>query len=137
MKQPRNPSRPNLALGEHKPERMRNICHHRERTRNQRFVPRSRFSTMVSVLLCESPSCGEITFVQPRLHRLVINRNCSSIYLPGSCPDCIMAAFCSWNLIPKRSLPLRYLSTQRMTQPSSREIRDLVVKSLTQSSKHR
>lgn len=48
-----------------------------------------------------------------------------------------MAAFCSWNRDPSRSEPLRYLSTHRMTQPSSLEIKDFVVKSFTQSSKHR
>lgn len=58
-------------------------------------------------------------------------------YLPGNAPDCIIAAFCSWNLWPRRSEPFRYLSTHLITHPSSRETRDLVVKSLTQSSKHR
>lgn len=47
-----------------------------------------------------------------------------------------MAAFCSWNREDSRSEPLRYLSTHRITQPSSLETNDLVVKSLTQSSKH-
>ena len=57
------------------------------------------------------------------------------IYRP--CAFCIMAAFCSWNRSFKRAEPLRYLSTQRRVQPSSREARDLVVKSVTQSSKQR
>lgn len=48
-----------------------------------------------------------------------------------------MAAFCSWKRWPSRSDPLRYLSTHRITQPSSLVCNDLVVKSLTQSSKHR
>ena len=55
---------------------------------------------------------------------------------PGICPDCIMAAFCSWNRCPSLSVLFMYLSTQRMTHPSSFECSDLVVKSLTQSSKH-
>ena len=57
-------------------------------------------------------------------------------YRPGIWP-CIIAAFCSWKRSFKRADPLRDLSTQRSTQPSSRETRDLVVKSLTQSSKQR
>lgn len=58
-------------------------------------------------------------------------------YRPGICPPCIIAAFCSWKRSFKRPEAFIYLSTQRMTQPSSREIRDLVVKSLTQLSKQR
>lgn len=58
-------------------------------------------------------------------------------YRPGSWPLCIMAAFCSWKRSPRRAELLRNLSTQRSTQPSSRATRDLVVKSLTQSSKQR
>ena len=60
-----------------------------------------------------------------------------NIYRPGSWPLCIMAAFCSWKRSPSRAELLRYLSTQRRTQPSSRATKDLVVKSLTQSSKQR
>lgn len=56
---------------------------------------------------------------------------------PGNCPDCIIAAFCSWNRSPNLAELLRYLSTQRSTQPSSLATRDFVVKSLTQSSKQR
>ena len=56
---------------------------------------------------------------------------------PGICPDCIIAAFCSWNRCPNLSVLFMNLSTHRRTHPSSRECRDLVVKSLTQSSKHR
>lgn len=48
-----------------------------------------------------------------------------------------MAWFCSWNRSFRRADPFMNLSTQRRTQPSSRLIRDLVVKSLTQSSKQR
>lgn len=60
-----------------------------------------------------------------------------SLYdLPGIWPDCIIAAFCSWNRCPNRSAPFRYLSTHRETQFSSFECKDFVVKSLTQSSKH-
>lgn len=55
----------------------------------------------------------------------------------GPMPPCIASAFCSWKRSPNRVAPFIYLSTHRNTQPSSREIRDLVVKSLTQSSKHR
>lgn len=58
------------------------------------------------------------------------------LYGPGTWTAC-MAAFCSWNRVPSRSVALRYLSTHRMTQPSSLETKDFVVKSLTQSSKHR
>lgn len=57
-------------------------------------------------------------------------------HLPPKFPACIIAAFCSWNRSPIRSLLLMYLSTHFMTQDSSREMRDLVVKSLTQWSKH-
>lgn len=66
-----------------------------------------------------------------------IYQTCINIYRPGSWPLCIMAAFCSWKRSPSRAELLRYLSTQRRTQPSSREIKDFVVKSLTQSSKQR
>lgn len=55
---------------------------------------------------------------------------------PGSCPDCIIAAFCSWKRCPNLSDPLRYLSTHFITQLSSFDWRDFVVKSFTQSSKH-
>jgi hypothetical protein len=49
---------------------------------------------------------------------------------------CIIVAFCSAKRWPTRSEVLRNLSTQRITQPSSLEWSDLVVKSFTQSSKH-
>jgi hypothetical protein len=62
------------------------------------------------------------------IHRLYLPCSCDKHYLPGIEPDCIIAS---------RSEPFRYLSTHRMTQPSSLEIKDFVVKSLTQSSKHR
>lgn len=55
-------------------------------------------------------------------------------YLPGIWAA--MAEFCSWNRCVKRSEVPRFLSTHLATQLSSREWRDLVVKSLTQSSKH-
>ena len=58
-------------------------------------------------------------------------------YLPPSMfPLCAIAAFCSWNLCPNLSDPLRNLSTQRMTQPSSFDDRERDVKSSTQCSKH-
>lgn len=63
--------------------------------------------------------------------------NPRNAYRPGIWPLCIIAAFCSWNRSFNRADPFRYLSTQRITQPSSREMSDLVVKSLTQSSKQR
>ncbi len=66
-------------------------------------------------------------------HTCIICRS----YRPGNWPDCIMAAFCSCQRCPNRSELLRNLSTQRKTQPSSRDCRDLVVKSCTQSSKQR
>jgi hypothetical protein len=56
-------------------------------------------------------------------------------YLPGSPPCCAIAAFCSWNLSPNRCDPFMCLSTHRMTQLSSREVRDLLSKPLTQLSK--
>lgn len=52
-------------------------------------------------------------------------------------PCCIIAAFCSWNRSFNRAEPLRFLSTHRRMHCSSRLTRDLVVKSLTQSSKQR
>ena len=52
-------------------------------------------------------------------------------------PLCIMAAFCSWKRSCRRAELFRCLSTQRITQVSSRLIKDLVVKSVTQSSKQR
>lgn len=52
------------------------------------------------------------------------------------CCCCIKAAFCSWNLWPTRSLCLRNFSAHLMTQVSSRVVRVLEVKSLTQSEKH-
>ena len=48
-----------------------------------------------------------------------------------------MLAFCSWKRCPSRSEPFMYLSTHLITHPSSLAWRDLVVKSFTQSSKHR
>ena len=57
------------------------------------------------------------------------------VYRPGSCPDCINSAFCSWNRWPIRSVALRFLSTHRITQFSSVAGRALLVKSLTQESK--
>lgn len=48
-----------------------------------------------------------------------------------------MAAFCSWKRSCNRADPFICLSTQRRIHCSSRLMRDLVVKSLTQSSKHR
>lgn len=65
------------------------------------------------------------------------NEMVPALYLGPIPPPCIMVAFISWNRSPNRAWPFMYLSTHRKTQPSSREIRDLVVKSLTQSSKHR
>jgi hypothetical protein len=56
---------------------------------------------------------------------------------PGICPDCIMLAFCSWNLWPSLSVLFMNLSTHLITHPSSFACKDLVVKSFTQSSKHR
>ena len=50
---------------------------------------------------------------------------------------CIICACCSANLCPIRSLPAMNLETQRLTQPDSRAIRDLVVKSSMQASKQR
>jgi hypothetical protein len=50
--------------------------------------------------------------------------------------DCIMAAFCSWNLVPSRSDAFNDLSTQRLTRVSSLEPSDFELKSLMQSSKH-
>lgn len=69
---------------------------------------------------------------------------CQKYYIPADryernyrpCP-CIMAAFCSWNRSFNRPDALSDLSTQRITHPSSREVSDLVVKSVTQSSKQR
>jgi hypothetical protein len=58
------------------------------------------------------------------------------IYLPGIPPDCIAWAFISENRLPTRSDAFMCLSKQRRTQDSSREARDLVEKSLMQSSKH-
>ncbi len=68
--------------------------------------------------------------------KVPLNAWLDQLYRPGNWPAC-MAAFCSWNRDPSRSEPFRYLSTHRSTQPASLEIKDLVVKSLTQSSKHR
>lgn len=55
----------------------------------------------------------------------------------GPWAPCIIAAFCSWNRSFNRAEPFRFLSTQRRMHCSSRLTRDLVVKSLTQSSKQR
>lgn len=63
--------------------------------------------------------------------------SCCGDYRPRAPPDCAMAAFCSWNLSPSRCEPFMFLSTHRMMQPSSREVRDLLSKLLMQSSKHR
>lgn len=57
-------------------------------------------------------------------------------YLPGMPPPCAIAAFCSWNRSPSRWEPFMCLSTHRMTQPSSRDVSDLLSKPLTQESKH-
>lgn len=57
-------------------------------------------------------------------------------YLPGRPPCCDIAAFCSWNRSPNRCDPFMCLSTHRMMQLSSREVRDLLSKPLTQWSKH-
>jgi hypothetical protein len=56
-------------------------------------------------------------------------------YLPGRPPCCAIAAFCSWKRSPSRWEPFMCLSTHRMTQLSSREVRDLLSKPLTQWSK--
>ena len=61
----------------------------------------------------------------------------AAFYLGPRPPPCIMVAFISWKRSPNRVWPFMYLSTQRKTQPSSLEMSDLVVKSLTQSSKQR
>lgn len=52
-------------------------------------------------------------------------------------PDWAMAAFCSWNLWPRRSEPLMNLSTQRIVQPSSLDESLDEVNSSTQCSKQR
>jgi hypothetical protein len=57
-----------------------------------------------------------------------------SLYLIPPC--CAMAAFCSWKRSPSRWEPFMCLSTHRITQLSSREVRDLLSKPLTQWSKH-
>jgi len=54
----------------------------------------------------------------------------------GIPPPCAMAAFCSWKRSPSRWEPFMCLSTHRITQLSSREVRDLLSKPLTQWSKH-
>jgi hypothetical protein len=57
------------------------------------------------------------------------------IYRPGMPPCWAIAAFCSWNLSPNRCEAFMDLSTHRMTQLSSLEVRDLLSKLLTQSLK--
>jgi len=56
------------------------------------------------------------------------------VYRPGGGLFIIWAC-CSWNLWPILSAPSIYFLTHRETQPDSRWIRDLVVKSSTQESK--
>ena len=64
--------------------------------------------------------------------------NASRFYRPAMPPPPpIIVAFCSWNRRPSRSELFSCLSTQRMTQFSSLDPRDLLEKSLIQSSKHR
>lgn len=59
------------------------------------------------------------------------------LHLLMALPWAAISAFFSWNRSPRRSEALRNLSTQRMTQPSSLDIRLLDVKSVTQSVKQR
>lgn len=122
------------------PEKVQTPCNARSLKENNNTTSRScDFSSRIFSFVVTLSSFRSTFFGNP-FHHLPLNFQHTSpslgIYLPGR-PPCAIAAFCSWNLSPSLSELLRNLSTQRMTQPSSLESRDLEVKSCTQSVKQR
>ena len=87
-----------------------------------------------TVVQMRAPVKPSLVCILPTYCTLTANSTATA-YRPGR-PPCAIAAFCSWNLSPRRCEPFMCLSTHRITQPSSREVSDLLSKPLTQESKH-
>jgi len=93
----------------------------------------SRSYTASTLYLYMSSIVHTTSPLRPRL-RYLLRFSAQGIYLPV---PFIICACCSAKRCPIRSLPAMNFCTQRLTQPVSRAIRDLVVKSSMQASKQR